>query len=588
MARRLLDDESVMGVKRAGKPVFGKRSACLDRFFAVQQLTHARPSAESLHESLDVISLPMSPLEQAAKTLFPREQPAFEHSGDSRRMRQEVEHPRRPRTVLTDNENGRRSQLSEWSIDAHTSARASGSALRLTSDTVSSQHAAETGIVPMSTTERSRRVTRILVLTNMFPPHHHGGYELACADAVDRWRARGHDVSVLTTTFRVEGIEDPDNERESGVRRDLDFYFRKHRIVRPPPLRRLRIERQNQKALVKALDETRAEVVSVWHMGAMSFGLLETVRSRRIPLVSVIGDLWPLYGPGADAWLSVFVKRPILGRWARRLTGLPTALPDLDDAGAFCFASEWLRRLVTTNSPWKPRRSAVVYHGINRRDFPPRPPDGRPWRWRLACVGRLDERKGIHVAVSALRHLPEEATLAIWGRGDPAYLARLRAVAAEVGVEDRVEFGEAPRSALGELYAGADVFLFPILWDEPFGLVPLEAMSCGTPVVATATGGSAEFLMHRGNCLVVPRDKDRALADAVIELARDPVLRKHLVAGGGVTAGLFDADKTADALEEWHLAAAARFHDGVPPQQPNAHTELRRRGVVELVAGRQD
>ena len=57
---------------------------------------------------------------------------------------------------------------------------------------------------------------RMLVLTNMYPPHHYGGYELSCRDVVDRWRARGHDIEVLTTTMRVPGVADPPEEPGRG------------------------------------------------------------------------------------------------------------------------------------------------------------------------------------------------------------------------------------------------------------------------------------------------------------------------------------------------------------------------------------
>ncbi len=50
--------------------------------------------------------------------------------------------------------------------------------------------------------------------------------------------------------------------------------------------------------------------------------------------------------------------------------------------------------------------------------------------------------------------------------------------------------------------AAADALLFPVQWEEPWGLVPLEAMASGTPVVATGTGGSGEYLRDGDNCLV--------------------------------------------------------------------------------------
>src|SRR5437868_9212139 len=83
---------------------------------------------------------------------------------------------------------------------------------------------------------------KVLVLTNMYPPHHYGGYELSCRDVMDRFRARGHDVTVLTSTVRVGGVADPPDERSRGVRRDLQLYWEDHRLLSPPVWRRVTIE----------------------------------------------------------------------------------------------------------------------------------------------------------------------------------------------------------------------------------------------------------------------------------------------------------------------------------------------------------
>ena len=89
-------------------------------------------------------------------------------------------------------------------------------------------------------------------------------------------------------------------------------------------------------------------------------------------------------------------------------------------------------------------------------------------------------------------------------------------------------------------------------------------MSCGLPVVATCTGGSAEFLRNRSNCLrFAPGDADD-LANAIRRLAADPALRAQLVRAGRKTAAQLDVDHLADALEAWHVAAARGFPAGRP------------------------
>src|SRR5436305_13725091 len=92
-------------------------------------------------------------------------------------------------------------------------------------------------------------MTKTLLITSMYPPHHYGGYELSCQDVVERWRGRGHDVTVLTTDMRLPGVTAPADERARGVRRDLRFYFADGDLARPPLWKCVAVERPNQRPL---------------------------------------------------------------------------------------------------------------------------------------------------------------------------------------------------------------------------------------------------------------------------------------------------------------------------------------------------
>jgi glycosyltransferase involved in cell wall biosynthesis len=213
----------------------------------------------------------------------------------------------------------------------------------------------------------------------------------------------------------------------------------------------------------------------------------------------------------------------------------------------------------------------VVYSGIDSADFPQAPlveRAARPWRWRLLSVGRIDPRKGVDTVIRSLPHLPEEATLSVLGRGDPRHIGELHQLVDELGLTDRVRFDVIERHELRRRYEEADALIFPPTWSEPFGLIPVEAMACGTPVVATGTGGSAEFLADRHNCLVFPPGDPVLLAAAVCRLADDRALRVRLVQAGLATASELTVDRLAEVLEAWHLAAADRFRDGPPSDRP--------------------
>jgi glycosyltransferase involved in cell wall biosynthesis len=101
-------------------------------------------------------------------------------------------------------------------------------------------------------------------------------------------------------------------------------------------------------------------------------------------------------------------------------------------------------------------------------------------------------------------------------------------IAAEEGVFDRVEFlGSRGRSELRAYYAAADVFV-TTPWYEPFGITPLEAMACGTPVVGADVGGIKYSVRDGQTGFLVPPKDPAALADRLAQLARDPDLLRRM------------------------------------------------------------
>jgi glycosyltransferase involved in cell wall biosynthesis len=281
----------------------------------------------------------------------------------------------------------------------------------------------------------------------------------------------------------------------------------------------------------------------------MSLSLVEQVRRARIPAVAFVCDDWLHYARMSDAWIRMFAGRRTLGRTVDWLTGLPTHV-DWDGAAVYVFLSEFLRH----QSPWL-RRTVVEHPGIDAEFQIARPV--RPWAGRLFTLGRMDPRKGFATAIEALASLPE-ATLTIAGGGPQAEISRLREVAAGHGVGERVTWlGPQERAALPDLYAAHDAVLFPVVWEEPFGLVPLEAMGIGRPVIATGRGGSGEYLRDGENCLLHPAQDSVALTDAIRRLQGDEVLRARLREGGLVTASRLTSDRYARAAVD-HLRAAVR------------------------------
>lgn len=400
---------------------------------------------------------------------------------------------------------------------------------------------------------------RVLTIGTLYPPHDEGGgYEILWEAAVRGLRERGHEVRVLATDHRVAGAG-PDG---ADVHRELRWYWQDHGFPRGSLRDCLAIERHNAAVLRCHVAEFAPDRIGWWALGGLSMGLLETARGAGVPSVAFVIDDWLDYGPRADGWHRRFAGRPRLARAARRLSGVPTQVA-FADAAHYAFVSATTRDRAWFAGASTPERS-IVRAGVDARFVDPAPP--REWDWSLLYVGRVDRRKGIETAVEALARLPE-ATLTVAGAGPD--IAPLRARAAALGVTDRVRLlGGRPRAELPALYAAADAVVFPVLWEEPWGLVPLEAMGRGRPVVATGRGGSAEYLADGENALLFPAGDATALAERLCRLAEDPELRAQLNRGGTRTAAAHTETAIEAAIEATLLAAHRRAPAPPAPAPP--------------------
>jgi glycosyltransferase involved in cell wall biosynthesis/phosphoheptose isomerase len=212
-------------------------------------------------------------------------------------------------------------------------------------------------------------------------------------------------------------------------------------------------------------------------------------------------------------------------------------------------------------------RVTVIPCGVDLERFHPGgPAEPRPDdRRRIVCVSRLVQRKGVGNLVSALAHVPDTELVVAGGpdrtelRHDAEAQRLLRLAEAE-GVADRLELrGRVSRPDLPALLRSADA-LVTVPWYEPFGIVPLEAMACGVPVVASAVGGMIDSVVDGVTGVhVPPRDPDR-LADALVRLLDDPVRRaEYARAGASRARRLYDWERVAtQTLDVYEALARGR------------------------------
>ncbi|NLF79487.1 MAG: glycosyltransferase family 4 protein [Chloroflexi bacterium] len=397
----------------------------------------------------------------------------------------------------------------------------------------------------------------ILVLSDRYPPFYEGGYELNCQLVVDALRARGHTMTVLTTTFGV-----PSRRVEGHVHRALhstDYPYRGRLHRRISQIRQFVWAWQNAARTRRLAETVQPDLAFVWHMLGTSLPPILTVQDAGIRTVYRVESHWLVQ---LKEWLA---DEPRLSRRQFRAALI-----------GFCRFDELaLDRLIFVSHSLKREYQRAGFH------VPDAPviPTGLPPEWlalprgphpardgilRLVFVGRLESNKGTDIAVEAVRRVVNEYTcrnvsLDLIGRGEPAYIDHLRAFIAQENLEEYVRLrGFVLRKELVAEYASYDVLLFTTPAREGLGMTILEAMSQGLLVIASDIGGPQDIITDHQDGWLVPPGDPGALAAAIIEAARQPELVRQL---GSAATQTIRAKHTFDAMLDAYeicLQAACR------------------------------
>jgi D-inositol-3-phosphate glycosyltransferase len=203
---------------------------------------------------------------------------------------------------------------------------------------------------------------------------------------------------------------------------------------------------------------------------------------------------------------------------------------------------QWLYKADTS-------KVVVIPPGVDKSHFYPIPPDEAkefigvsPDDRMLLFVGRIEPLKGVDTLIQAIALMRRNGVfqnhqliLSVIG-GEPSVsqqslndeMARLQSMRNQFGVSDLVTFlGKRGQDTLPYYYSAAEAVVMPSFY-ESFGMVALEAMACGTPVVASETGGLAFLVQDAETGFTVPVDDPQALADRLTLLVEEPELRRRM------------------------------------------------------------
>ncbi|HEY3914982.1 MAG TPA: glycosyltransferase family 4 protein [Verrucomicrobiae bacterium] len=394
---------------------------------------------------------------------------------------------------------------------------------------------------------------KILVLTNLYPPHHAGTFDNHCQTVCESLRLRGHSTGILTSTH---GLRSEQIGEDIHRRLELNGVYGHPLVTAYPKMKDIEI--QNNNALKEAIEHFKPDVVHVFSLNGISKSLIFTLYNFKLPVVYDVFDHWLSANVREDPWIR-FWNAPSLpflahsSRTALEMSGervrldstAPTRMArgydrqpslfgenvKLASVGGFrfdhiYFCSHALKQL-TEHQGFCINHAAVIYPGITSAYIGDIKPASTPVS-KFLVVGKLDKHSGVMTALKAVkiaRKAGLKITLNIYGRGESNYVAELRSFV--VSNQLPVEFLNVSNanSDMAGVYQRHDILLHTPEWAEPFPFTPLEAMGCGMPVIGATSGGAEELLHHGENSLTYKPGDAEQLAVRIQEMLISPALR---------------------------------------------------------------
>lgn len=404
---------------------------------------------------------------------------------------------------------------------------------------------------------------RILHVVTAFPRHEGDVIAPWLVELLKRLRAAGHQVEVFCSAYRGGG-----GTAFDGIPVHRFRYFPArwedltHDEAAPDRMRR----------------SWRYKLMPAFYVAGGMFAIWRLCRQRRYDVVHVH---WPmphvLFGAVARAtcgarlvtlWYGVELRwvqssLPWLGwlvRWALKTSDQVVAISSYTAAEITRVSAVPVRVIPYTvglpdSAPPSPSSSAS--------------PGADSWNkgFRVLFVGRLVERKGVAELIEAVRRLPPALGVRLDVIGDGPERPRLEALVRESGLGERVVLrGRVSAAELRAAYGAADALALPSVLDsrsdtEGLGVVLLEAMSYGVPVIGSRIGGIPDIVIDGETGLLVPPGDPAALAAALQRLAQDDDLRARLGAAGRAhIRGPFAWENVVAAWESCYAAATAGHH----------------------------
>jgi len=372
---------------------------------------------------------------------------------------------------------------------------------------------------------------KILVLTEAYPPHHSGGYELRCSDVLEGLKEKGHSIVVLTN--RCPHPKCTLHPFEEGIKRILHL-----RQDAGSVFTQIRWDCMDLRYIDKFVGQYAPDMIYLWHIQNLSNAILPYFSNRSIPIVydeggSGLIHLFRVYQRGLYFYKNEedrFLKK-LLKEWVYRISRFVSfnlINPEWHwPENMRIYFNSNASKENTLSHGVEVNQAAVIPSGIDISKFPfqnhNRP--GNPIK--IIVPSRIKKEKGIQDVVCLALKLREKGIsveITIVGKVQSfEYYSEIQQSIRENGIGNAITFSTmVDQEHLSRLYRDNDFCFFPSYFKSGFSRVPLEAMASGCPVVSYGNEGSGEIIWDWENGFVVEEGNLTAVEKIITNLRESP------------------------------------------------------------------
>ena len=342
---------------------------------------------------------------------------------------------------------------------------------------------------------------KFLLVSNLFPPHHIGGYEIACKDTASALRDSGHECYVLTSDYTKASALDYPLSCDDLVYRELWLHCNWNTPYNLKTF--IQVQLHNAFVLNKFLEAIKPDYVYFWNIVGLGWSIASCVQEH-----SGVTSIYHFM----DVSISIYHSPlPLLKSQASRSGIIYTNIfKYINNA---IFISSFLERKIRIPSC----KSAIIYPFIDQNLITKKTCYTTSTRIKGVYLGQISKHKGIFFLCETLSRMRHEF-------GIDLILDVFGLIPSNVSSEILEQYSDfvflkqnVPRDKILSILHTYDIGFFPSIWKEPFGIAQIEMMMAGLPVISSGQGGSREVL--EGNNIVFYKNLSQSsLINATLDI----------------------------------------------------------------------